>query len=145
MGIVSTIVCKTAGIAGMSAVVYDAFSVGRASSSRISQQVTADHFERVHTSRRTLSTESPVNGAIQGKIADMRENNPIIPIYGKVKGFCSGVLNSLGNNLLPVSFAALALTTKGFFSKLGAAGLAACGLLTVLKEGFGLGKQTPMD
>lgn len=30
MGIVSTIVCKTAGIAGMSAVVYDAYSVGRA-------------------------------------------------------------------------------------------------------------------
>ncbi len=145
MGIVSTIVCKTAGIAGMSAVVYDAFSVGRASSSRISQQVNADHFERIHTSRRTLSTESPVNNAIQGKIADMRENNPIIPIYGKIKGFCTGALTSLGDNLLTVSCAALALTTKGFFSKLGAIGLAACGLFTVMKEGFGLSKQTPMD
>lgn len=92
-----------------------------------------------------MSTESPVNNAIQGKVADMRENNPIIPLYGKVKGFCSGVLTSLGNNLLPVSCAALALTTKGFFSKLGAIGLAGCGLLTVLKEGFGLGKRTPMD
>ena len=145
MGTFANIVCKTVGAAGMGAVIYDAYSVGKATSSRTAQKVAADHYLDVYTSKRTLSTESPVNNAIQTKVADMRSNNPIIPIAGKVKGFISGTLSSLADNILPVSFAALAITTKGFFSKLGACGVAACGLMMVLKEGFGVGKQNPMN
>ena len=47
MGTVSNIICKTVGIAGMSAVAYDAYSVAKKNSARVSQMETADHFEKV--------------------------------------------------------------------------------------------------
>ena len=145
MSTFSNIVCKTVGIAGMSAVLYDAYSLGRANSRRQAQNVTADYFERVHAGTRTLNTESQVNNAIQKGVKNFRIDNSIVPVYGSVKGFVTGFLKSLGENILPVSLATLALATKGTLSKIGAWGLAATGLYTVAKEGFGLGKISPMD
>ena len=68
-----------------------------------------------------------------------------MPCRKNIKGFDKGYLNTLGNNLIPVSFSALALATKGTMSKIGAWGVAGYGLFTIAKEGFGLDKQTPMD
>ena len=145
MGMVSNIVCKTVGIAGMSAVLYDSYSVAKKNSIRVAQMDNADHFEKVHASTRTLSGESSVNSAMQKKVAEMRMNNPLFSIMGNIKGFAKGFLNTLGNNLIPVAFSALALATKGTMSKIGAWGVAGYGLFTIAKEGFGLDKQTPMD
>lgn len=145
MGMVSNIVCKTVGIAGMSAVLYDSYSVAKKNSIRVAQMDNADHFEKVHASTRTLSSESSVNSAMQKKVAEMRMDNPLFSIMGNIKGFAKGFLNTLGNNLIPVAFSALALATKGTMSKIGAWGVAGYGLFTIAKEGFGLDKQTPMD
>lgn len=145
MGMVSNIVCKTVGIAGMSAVLYDSYSVAKKNSIRVAQMDNADHFEKVHASTRTLSNESSVNSAMQKKVAEMRMDNPLFSIMGNIKGFAKGFLNTLGNNLIPVAFSALALATKGTMSKIGAWGVAGYGLFTIAKEGFGLDKQTPMD
>ena len=142
---VSNIVCKTVGIAGMSAVLYDSYSVAKKNSIRVAQMDNADHFEKVHASTRTLSGESSVNSAMQKKVAEMRMDNPLFSIMGNIKGFAKGFLNTLGNNLIPVAFSALALATKGTMSKIGAWGVAGYGLFTIAKEGFGLDKQTPMD
>ena len=145
MGMVSNIVCKTVGIAGMSAVLYDSYSVAKKNSIRVAQMDNADHFEKVHASTRTLSGESSVNSAMQKKVAEMRMDNPLFSIMGNIKGFAKGFLNTLGNNLIPVAFSALALATKGTMSKIGAWGVAGYGLFTIAKESFGLDKQTPMD
>lgn len=145
MGTFSNIVCKTVGVAGMSAVLYDAYSLARADSKRQSQVVTADYFQKVHADTRTLSNESQVDNAVQKGIRDFRIDNSIVPVYGNVKGFVTGFLKSLGNNIVPVSFASLALATKGTLSKVGAWGVAAYGLYKVAKEGFGIGKISPMD
>lgn len=145
MGMVSNIVCKTVGIAGMSAVLYDSYSVAKKNSIRVAQMDNADHFEKVHASTRTLSGESSVNSAMQKKVAEMRMDNPLFSIMGNIKGFAKGFLNTLGNNLIPVAFSALALATKGTMSKIGAWGVAGYGMFTIAKEGFGLDKQTPMD
>ena len=145
MGRIGNFVCKTVGIAGVSAVLYDAFKVGSKQSYRTSQQVTADKFESIVAAQRTNSNESHVSSAIQNKVADLRMSNPVIPFFGRIKGFISGTLDSLGNNFIPVIFSSLAILTKGFTAKLGAWGLVGCGLYTVLKEGFGMGKNSPID
>lgn len=145
MGIVSNIICKTAGIAGMGAVLYDAYTVGSEQSYRTSQKYTADRFEKIVSAQRTLTDESHVASAMQNKIADLRMSNPLIPFWGRVKGFFEGSLESLGNNIIPVACASLALLTKGFLSKAGAAGLGGCALYAILNEGFGIGKNTPID
>ncbi len=141
----SSIVCKTVGLAGMSTVLYDAYTVASENSKRVSQMDSADYFERVHSDSRTLTNESPVSNAMQKRIAQWRINNPIVPVMGSVKGFVKGFINTLGDNIIPVSFAALALGTKGVFSKIGAWGVGAYALFTVAREGFGVGKKSPMD
>lgn len=145
MSMLSTVLCKTVGIAGASAVIYDAYSVGKLNSKRYADINNADYFEKIHNTKRSLSTESPTRSALQNKIADLRYKNPIAPTYGKVKGFISGALNSLGDNLLPVSFISLALATKGAFSKIGAWGVAGCAVIHLLKDGFGIGKASFKD
>ena len=145
MGIMANIVCKTVGIAGMSAVLYDAYKVGNRRSRCGAAKASVDHFEKVVDAKRTINDESYVTNALQGKVADLRMNNPVIPVAGKIKGFITGVLQSLGNNIIPVALSSLALATKGFFSKLGAWGLAGYGLVKILQEGFGVGKKTPID
>ncbi len=144
MGTISNIACKTVGAVGMSAILYDAYSVATKNAERVSQMASADHFEKVHLSTRTLSDESSVNGAMQKKIAELRMNNPLFSIIGNVKGFAKGFLNTLGNNLLAVTFSSLALATKGTMSKIGAWGVAGCALFNIAKEGFGIGKNTPI-
>ena len=121
MGIVGKIVCKTVGVAGMSAVLYDAVSRSRAQSKRTSQQFDADFFEKVHADTRTTATESPLTSAMQKKVANWRMNNPIVSMSGKIKGGTSGFLSSL------------AWGTVGY------------GLFVVAREGFGLSKKSPID
>ena len=129
----------------MGAVLYDAFTIGKEQSFRTSQKISADFFESTIAAQRTQTNESHVTNAMQNKIADLRLANPLIPMIGRVKGFFEGVLESLGNNIIPVIFTTTALLTKGFMSKLGAWGLVGCAVYTILKEGFGIGKNTPMD
>ena len=81
----------------------------------------------------------------KNKISDLRYKNPIIPAYGKTKGFFNGAINSLGDNLVPVSFITLALATKGVFSKIGAWGVVGCGLVHLLRDGFGIGRTSFKD
>lgn len=145
MGTIANIACKTVGIAGMSAVLYDAYSLGKQNSQRNLQKVNADHFEKVIADTRTMSSESAMTGAMQKKIANFRMNNPLISAFGSVGGFISGALNSLGDNIIPTAFASIALATKGKLSKLGAFGTIGYGIYTVLKEGFGVSKQSPLD
>ena len=145
MGMIANIICKTVGAAGMSAVIYDAYSVGRHHAVSGAQEENADTFESIVAAKRTTSTESSTSGAIQEKVSNLRMNNPIIPIYGKVKGFTRGVLTSLGDDIVPVIFASLALAAKNGWAKLGAWGVAGCGLYTIVKEGFGIGKTAPVD
>ena len=145
MGMVSNIVCKTVGIAGMSAVAYDAYSVAKKNSARVSQMETADHFEKVVMSTRTMDNESYVGNAMQKKVADLRMNNPLFSAFGSAKGFVNGFLGTLGSNIIPVACAGLAIGTKGFFSKVGAIGVAGYGALMVLRDGFGMGKNFPVE
>ena len=145
MRLVSKIVCKTIGVAGVSAVLYDAYNCGRAVCMNTGQSQSADNFESIISAKRTMSEVSPVTGAMQGRLAQLRMDNPIVPTYGKTKGFLKGLSISLSNNLVPTIFSVMALAGKNAWSKIGAWGLAGFGLYKVIKEGFGVGKHTPVD
>ena len=82
---------------------------------------------------------------MQSKVADFRMKNPIVPIFGKIKGFIEGGLTSLGDNIIPAALSAVALGTKGSIQKAGGWGLAIYGIYQLAKEGFGLGKTAPVD
>lgn len=142
---VANIVCKTVGIAGLSAVTYDALAMAKHHSNASSTEISADTFEKVVAAKRSNSSASYITGAMQDKVADFRVKNPIIPIFGKIKGFLEGFLSSLGDNIIPTGLSALAMGTKGALQKFGAWGLGIYGVYQVAKEGFGLGKTAPVD
>ena len=145
MGRIANIVCKTAGIAGISAVVYDAYAMAKHHSNAAAAETSADIFEKAVAAERSNSSASYITGAMQNKVADFRMKNPIVPIFGKIKGFAEGFMTSLGDNIIPVIFSSIALATKGAMQKTGAWGLAIYGIYQLAKEGFGLGKTSPVD
>ena len=131
---VANIVCKTVGIAGMSAAVYDAYALAQHHSSAGALESSADVYEKAVAAERSNTGASYVTGAMQNKIANLRMNNPIVPIFGKVKGFATGFISSLGDNIIPISLSAVALATKGFMQKCGAWGLGIYGVYQIAKE-----------
>lgn len=145
MNIVGKVICKTVGIAAMSAVVYDSYMEGKHHAACGAEEAAADVFERSIAASRTADSQSHISSAMQKKVADLRMSNPIMPAIGKVKGFFKGVLNSLGDNIVPVTFASLAIAAKGTFAKIGAWGVAGCALYKILKEGFGVGKESGVE
>lgn len=142
---IANIVCKAVGVAGLAAVTYDAYGMAQHHSSALAAEMTADTFEKAVAAERSNSTASYTTGAMQKKVADLRMKNPIIPIYGKVKGFIEGFITSLGDNVIPVILSSAALAAKGKIQKAGAWGLGIFGLYQIAKEGFGLGKTAPVD
>ena len=141
----ANIICKTVGIAGMSAAVYDAYGMAKHHSAVGAHELSTDVYEKAIAAQRSNASESYVTGAMQKKVADMRMKNPLIPMVGKFKGFTEGFISSLGDNIIPITLSAVALATKGFTQKAGAWGLGIYGVYQVAKEGFGLGKNSAID
>lgn len=142
---VANIVCKTVGIAGMSAAIYDAYSIAHHHSATGAFESSADVYEKAIAAERSNSGGSYITGAMQNKVANFRMNNPIVPIIGKTKGFIGGFISSLGENIIPITLSTLALATKGITQKTGAWGLGIYGVYQIAKEGFGLGKTSAVD
>ncbi len=142
---IANIVCKTAGIVGLSAVTYDAYAMAKHHSNAASAEISADIFEKAIAAQRSTSTASYLTGAMQNKVADFRMKNPIVPIFGKFRGFIEGFISSLADNIIPTTLSALAIGTKGKIQKAGGWGLAIYGIYQLAKEGFGLGKTSPVD
>ena len=142
---VANIVCKTAGIAGLSAITYDAYAMAKHHSNATSAEVSADIFEKAVAAQRSNSTASYLTGAMQNKVADFRMKNPVVPLFGKIRGFIEGFFSSLADNIIPTTLSAIALGTKGKTQKAGGWGLVIYGIYQLAKEGFGLGKTAPVD
>jgi hypothetical protein len=142
---IANIVCKTAGIAGLSAVIYDGYAMAKHHSDAAATEVSADIFEKAVAAERSNSSASHLTNAMQKGVADFRMKNPIVPIFGKIKGFIEGFFTSLGDNIIPTGLSAIAIGTKGKIQKAGGWGLLIYGIYQLAKEGFGLGKTSPMD
>jgi len=142
---VANIVCKTAGITGLSIAAYDAYAMAKHHADAETTKTSADTFESIIAAERSNSNASAVTNAMQQKVADLRMKNPIVPIFGKMKGFAEGFFSSLGDNIVPIALSSIALAAKGAMQKAGAWGLGIYGAYIVAKEGFGMGKTAPVD
>ena len=141
----ANIACKTVGIAGMSAIVYDAYANGKHHSAVGKEELSADVYEKTIAASRSNTDSSHVSSAMQKKVAKFRTDNPIIPLIGSIKGFISGFISSLGDNIIPVSLSSIALAAKGTLQKAGAWGLGIYAVYRIAKESFGVGKTTPIE
>ena len=139
------IVCRTTGTLGMGLALYEASCVGKQFARNGAKNSQAKYLERAYYSGRTIDDVSYISNDIRKKTFDLRTRNPLPTLGGKVKGWFDGAMYGLGNNLFTVCCASLAILSKGALAKLGAIGVAAKFGYDILRSGFGIGKEHPMN
>lgn len=133
------------GTVGMGIALYDASRVASQFSRNGAQNEQAKYLERAYFDSRGIDTVSYNSNNIRQKTFDLRTKNPLPSLWGRVKGYCEGASYSLGSNLFTVACSALALISKGALAKIGAIGVGLGVCYNIARNGFGLGKQHPMN
>ena len=139
------IACRTIGTVGLGLALYDATRVASRFSKNVSELTQANYLEKSYFNSRTIENDSYVSNSLREKAFDLNSKNPIPSLWGRVKGYIQGAMYSLGNNLLTVSCSALALLGKGWGAKVGSFGVVASLAYDFLRNGFGLGRQNPIE
>ena len=142
---VGQIVSKTIGVGGLGFALYDAVQVSKASARHRAHANQAEYLERSYYNARTIDNISPNSNKIRAKVFDLETWNPLPAFFGKVSGGVKGFAYSLAVGMPLILTSCLAIATKGFFSKLGAVGVALGLVYKVARDGFGFGKQHPMS
>lgn len=145
MNLGTKIICRTTGAIGMGMVLYDSVRVGKHYSKIESEKQSSKYLENAYFSSRTSDNMSYTSNAMRDKVFEMRSKNPLPALYGKIKGGTKGFLQTLGDNLITTCCASFALLSKGKMAKFGAIGTVLATIYKVARDGFGLGKQNPMD
>ena len=144
MKTLTKIACRTIGTVGLGLALYDASRVASRISRNTSELTQANYLEKSYFNSRTIDNDSYVSNSLREKAFDLNSKNPIPSLWGRVKGYVNGGVNSLGNNLVLVSCSSLALLGKGWGAKLGSVGVALTLAYDFLRNGFGLGKNNPI-
>lgn len=129
----------------MGIALYDASRVASQFSRNGAQQEQSKYLEKAYFDSRSIDDVSYTSNNIRQKTFDLRTKNPLPSLWGRVKGYCQGASYGLGNHLFTVACSACALLSKGILAKIGGIGIGLNLCYKIVREGFGLGKQHPMD
>ena len=145
MNLAGKIICRTTGLAALGYTLYDTYECAKAGArkSGIAQQ--EKYLEDAYFNSRTLNDISVTQNNTREKVFDLRTRNPIPSFWGKIKGGAKSAFNTLVNYFPLLICASLAMAAKGVFAKIGAAGVALLGVLSIAENGFGFGKKHPFD
>lgn len=144
MKTITKIACRTVGTLGIGVALYDTTRVANHFSKVESQKQQSKYLENAYFNSRTSDNMSYTSSAIGKKTFELRTNNPLPSIWGRIKGGCEGAMYSLGNHLFTIACSSLALLSKGTLAKVGAIGVGLKACYEIARNGFGLGKQNPM-
>jgi hypothetical protein len=145
MKTITKVACRLIGAASIGSALYDSARVSNLYGKHQSEISQANYLERTYFNSRTLDSTSYTENAIRKKTYDLEANNPIPSVWGKIKGKTKGFFYGLSNNLPLIVCGSMALLGKNLVAKLGVLGSALCVAYTILRQGFGLGKNHPMD
>lgn len=145
MNTLTKIVCRSVGTAGMGLALYEAAKVGGQFARNGAQNEQAKYLEKAYYTGRTIDSVNYTSNNVRQKVFDLRTRNPLPAFWGKIKGCAEGVSYALGDNLFTIACSGLALVSKGVLAKLGAAGIVLGVSYDIARNGYGLGKQNPMD
>ncbi|MBE7710630.1 MAG: hypothetical protein E7Z92_00670 [Cyanobacteria bacterium SIG31] len=145
MRMITKIACRTIGVLGLSASLYNASRLCGQFSKNGAQYEQAKYLERRYFDARTIDTINYNDSVIQEKTFDLISRSPIPTFWGKIKGGFQGFMYGLGDSLPTIACSSLALCCKNSLAKLGAIGLGLIGCFKIARHGFGLGKVHPMD
>ena len=145
MRTITKIACRIIGTVSIGSALYDSVRMSKLYGKHQSEREQANYLERAYFNSRTLDSASYTGNAIRKKTFDIESKNPSPSVWGKIKGKTKGFFQGLSNNLPLIICGSLALVGKNFWAKFGAIGSAICLAYTIVRQGFGLGKNHPMD
>ncbi len=139
------IACRTIGVAGIAATCYDAVKISKYFAEVGSEHAQEHYLEKAYFNARTLDKVSYTSNVLQEKTFELRSKNPLPALWGKIEGGFKGLMYGLGNELPLVVCSSLALLGKNILAKAGAIGIGAIAICKVLRDGYGIGKNNPMN
>lgn len=142
---ITRIACRTIGAAGIVLACCDSHKVAKQFSAIGADHAQEHYLEKAYFSSRTTDTVSPSSNALREKTFELRSKNPLPSIGGKMKGRRQGFLYGMSNWLPVIACSSLALLGKNILAKAGAIGIGILTAYKVMREGFGLGKNNPMN
>lgn len=145
MKMLTKIACRTVGTIGVGKALYEAVNLSCLYGRNGAQNEQAKYLEKAYFDSRTIDSVSYTSNAVRQKAFDLRSRNPIPSFWGRVKGGFQGATYALSDNLGIIACSAAALLSKGLLAKIGAVGVGISAAYTVIRDGFGFGKQHPMN
>ena len=142
---VARVACRTVGAAGIGVALYDSAKIAKYFSETGSEHAQEHYLEKAYFNSRTTDKFSYSSNALREKTFELRSKNPIPGIYGKFEGGFKGFMYGLGNYLPVILCSTLALVGKSWGAKLGAIGVGLAALYKVARDGYGVGKNNPMN
>ncbi|MBE7712631.1 MAG: hypothetical protein E7Z87_02680 [Cyanobacteria bacterium SIG26] len=138
-GPTSQIIAKTAGLAGLGLVAYDAHHIGK-----VNADLYASHRDAVATdyyvNNSMYSTNmSKVQDGIKTKALEMQLNQGWRRFFNTGIGYIKGFGSMIVEHIIPVGLSVAALLTKGKASKICAGGLGIYAAYEVIRNFFGFG------
>lgn len=138
---ISGALAKTAGVAGLVAVGYDAHHRAKTSSVMYEQNHKSNTIAKDYMNLMKLDSSSEVKNAVNKRIFNFKMDNNIDSFFGSIKGYCKGFGSMLVDHVLPLGLSLGAVLTKGALSKTFGLGLAVYGTCYLAKEILGIGKE----
>lgn len=136
----TSILAKTAGLAGAAAILYDSHKCGQSDAKMLESTEAADVLIKQFNNSKISNTRSTIVSKLQDGFFNIQLNSGVSGFMANLKGYASGFGNNIVNNAIPLALSAGALFLKKG-SKLCAAGLAACGVKTLLYDVMGIGRS----
>lgn len=142
---ITKIACRTLGVGGILLSCYDAAKVSKYYANVGAEHAQERHMEKAYFSSRTTDKMSYTSNAVREKAFEVRSRNPLPAAFGKVKGGFQGFAYGIVNSLPLLICSAMALLGKNIVAKTGVIGMGAIALWKILRDGFGVGKNNPMN
>ena len=136
----TSLLARTAGLAGAAAILYDSHKCGQSDAKVREYTESTDVLIKQFNDSKISNSRSTIVSKLQDGFFNIQLNSGINGFLANTKGYISGFGNNVLNNAIPLALSAGALFLKKG-SKLCAAGLAACGVKTLLYDVMGIGRS----
>ena len=137
---VTSLIARTAGLAGAAAIIYDSHKCGQSDAKSTEYIESTDVLIKQFNDSKISNSRSTILSKMQDGLYDIRLNSGYDGFMANAKGYLSGFGGNIINNAIPLALSAGALFLKKG-SKLCAAGLAVCGIKALLYDVMGIGRS----
>lgn len=136
----SGFLAKTAGVAGLALIAYDAHKAGKYEATRTQKEIKSKGLTDEYLENMKQEKASKIQSDVKDGLFKFWADENVTTFFTHIAGYAAGAGKILLNDIIPLGLATGAILTKGLPSKLFGLGLVGYGAAFLLQELFGIGK-----